>query len=60
VELDKLDYHHYLPIFFDGIREKQVGGNGGERRLAGVWMQQVMHDSAMSWDAKSTSVDACS
>ncbi|KIZ07519.1 putative Parkin coregulated like protein [Monoraphidium neglectum] len=23
VELDKLDYHHYLPIFFDGIREKQ-------------------------------------
>lgn len=25
VELDKLDYHHYLPIFFDGIREKQVG-----------------------------------
>lgn len=21
VELDKLDYHHYLPIFFDGIRE---------------------------------------
>jgi hypothetical protein len=28
VELDKLDYHHYLPIFFDGIREKQVGGRG--------------------------------
>jgi hypothetical protein len=23
VELDKLDYHHYLPIFFDGIRETQ-------------------------------------
>lgn len=23
VDLDKLDYHHYLPIFFDGIREKQ-------------------------------------
>lgn len=21
VDLDKLDYHHYLPIFFDGIRE---------------------------------------
>jgi hypothetical protein len=20
VEVDKLDYHHYLPIFFDGIR----------------------------------------
>merc|ERR1719414_181672 len=23
VEVDKLDYHHYLPIFFDGIREKE-------------------------------------
>lgn len=23
VELDKLDYHHYLPIMFDGIREKE-------------------------------------
>jgi len=22
VKFDKLDYHHYLPIFFDGIREK--------------------------------------
>uniref|UniRef100_A0A6U0TD06 Uncharacterized protein n=1 Tax=Polytomella parva TaxID=51329 RepID=A0A6U0TD06_9CHLO len=23
VEIEKLDYHHYLPIFFDGIRENQ-------------------------------------
>ncbi len=23
VEIEKLDYHHYLPIFFDGIRETQ-------------------------------------
>jgi len=23
VELEKLDYHHYLPIFFDGLREKE-------------------------------------
>jgi len=23
VSIDKLDYHHYLPIFFDGIRETQ-------------------------------------
>ena len=23
VDLDKLDYHHYLPIMFDGIREKE-------------------------------------
>ncbi len=23
MDLDKLDYHHYLPIFFDGIRETQ-------------------------------------
>merc|ERR1719221_1889180 len=23
VDVDKLDYHHYLPIFFDGIREKE-------------------------------------
>jgi len=23
VEVDKLDFHHYLPIFFDGIREKE-------------------------------------
>lgn len=23
VEVDKLDYHHYLPIFFDGIRETE-------------------------------------
>jgi len=23
VDLEKLDYHHYLPIFFDGIREKE-------------------------------------
>eukprot|EP00455_Lapot_gusevi_P002281 TRINITY_DN1088_c0_g1_i6.p1 TRINITY_DN1088_c0_g1~~TRINITY_DN1088_c0_g1_i6.p1 ORF type:complete len:247 (-),score=91.70 TRINITY_DN1088_c0_g1_i6:232-972(-) len=22
-EVDKLDYHHYLPIFFDGLREKE-------------------------------------
>ena len=23
VDLDTVDFHHYLPIFFDGIREKQ-------------------------------------
>merc|ERR1740138_1481053 len=23
VDVDKLDYHHYLPIFFDGCREKE-------------------------------------
>jgi len=23
VEISKLDYHHYLPIFFDGLREKE-------------------------------------
>jgi len=23
VDLEKLDYHHYLPIFFDGVREKE-------------------------------------
>jgi hypothetical protein len=23
VEIDKLDYHHYLPILFDGLREKE-------------------------------------
>ena len=23
VEIEKLDYHHYLPIFFDGLREKK-------------------------------------
>lgn len=23
VDFDKLDYHHYLPVFFDGIREKE-------------------------------------
>lgn len=23
VDIEKLDYHHYLPIFFDGIREKK-------------------------------------
>merc|ERR1712099_199649 len=22
-DIEKLDYHHYLPIFFDGIREKE-------------------------------------
>lgn len=23
VDIEKLDYHHYLPIFFDGMREKE-------------------------------------
>jgi len=23
VDIDKLDYHHYLPIFMDGVREKE-------------------------------------
>lgn len=23
VDVSKLDYHHYLPIFFDGVRETQ-------------------------------------
>jgi hypothetical protein len=23
VNFDKLDYHHYLPIFFDGVREQE-------------------------------------
>jgi len=23
VDIDKLDYHHYLPIFFDGLREQE-------------------------------------
>jgi len=23
VDIDKLNYHHYLPIFFDGLREKE-------------------------------------
>ena len=22
-QVEKLDYHHYLPIFFDGLREKE-------------------------------------
>ena len=22
VEIQKLDFHHYLPIFFDGLREQ--------------------------------------
>ena len=43
VEIQKLDYHHYLPIFFDGLREveepyrflaEQVcAGAGARRRL---------------------------
>jgi hypothetical protein len=24
VQIDKLDYHHYLPIFFDGLREVEM------------------------------------
>ena len=23
VDIEKLDYHHYLPIFFDGLRETE-------------------------------------
>merc|ERR1719188_2534184 len=23
VDIEKMDYHHYLPIFFDGLREKE-------------------------------------
>ena len=23
VEIEKLDFHHYLPLFFDGLRELQ-------------------------------------
>ena len=23
MDIEKLDYHHYLPIFFDGLREKE-------------------------------------
>jgi hypothetical protein len=23
IDIDKLDYHHYLPVFFDGLREKE-------------------------------------
>mmetsp|Transcript_2907 Transcript_2907/g.9793 ORF Transcript_2907/g.9793 Transcript_2907/m.9793 type:complete len:304 (+) Transcript_2907:90-1001(+) len=23
IDIEKLDYHHYLPIFFDGLREKE-------------------------------------
>ena len=23
VDIDKLDYHHYLPILVDGLREKE-------------------------------------
>jgi hypothetical protein len=23
VDIEKLDFHHYLPIFFDGLREKE-------------------------------------
>ena len=23
MEVEKLDYHHYLPTFFDGLREKE-------------------------------------
>lgn len=23
VEIQKLDFHHYLPIFFDGLREQE-------------------------------------
>ena len=47
VSFDKLDYHHYLPIFLDGVREKQepyqflarqgtydLLGKGGVRVLA--------------------------
>jgi hypothetical protein len=27
VDIDKLDFHHYLPIFFDGLREVEVPFN---------------------------------
>lgn len=27
VEIQKLDYHHYLPIFFDGLREVEAPYN---------------------------------
>ena len=32
VDIDKLDYHHYLPIFFDGLREKEDRLPGPSRR----------------------------
>lgn len=31
VEISKLDYHHYLPIFFDGLRENEVRRAGAPR-----------------------------
>ena len=27
VDIEKLDFHHYLPIFFDGLREVEVPFN---------------------------------
>ena len=27
VEINKLDFHHYLPVFFDGLREVEAPYN---------------------------------
>ena len=52
VDIQKLDFHHYLPIFFDGIREEVrvvcVCGGGGSRAVeCGV----PDPSSAGHWDA---------
>lgn len=37
VEIAKLDFHHYLPVFFDGLREEVRGACGNPHTsLVGV------------------------
>ena len=52
VDLDKLDYHHYLPIFFDGIRETR----DPYRFLAIKGVENLLAAGA----AQFTSTSACS
>lgn len=45
VEINKLDYRHYLPIFFDGLREKEepyrfFAVEGTMQMLADPWSKQ--------------------
>jgi len=47
VDPEKLDYHHYLPIFFDGLREtKEAYVFFGVRRGQGLARKRRLEDSA--------------
>lgn len=49
VDVEKLDYHHYLPIFFDGVREIEEPYRFLAVKVRMLWLPQILDYSKLGY-----------